>query len=141
MSQEYKISLSQVCKDNGIVLATYKDAQKMIDLFGLNDMTRNAGFAFDTGYKKYILFDDGRSELEKRFTVAHELGHHLLGHFGYRREEDERYDKCNSADLAIALNSNTTLFWQKSFALVFLFYHEQSQYHFPPVAYLKIDFE
>ena len=86
------IKLSQICKDNGIILATYKGAQEMIDLLRLNDMTcGNAGFAFNSGNHKYILFDDSRPETEVRFTVAHELAHHLLGHLDYRSEEARKH--------------------------------------------------
>lgn len=87
-----KIKLSQICKDNDIILATYKSAQKLIDAFGLNEMThRSAGFALDAGYHKYIFFDDSLPEMGVRFTVAHELAHHLLGHLDYRSEEDSKY--------------------------------------------------
>lgn len=80
-----KIKLSQICKDNGIILATYKNAQPLIDIFRQDGMSyENTGCAFVFGDRKYILYDDSRPEMEMRFTVAHELAHHLLGHLDYR---------------------------------------------------------
>lgn len=110
---EKKIKLSQICKDNGIILAPYKSSQKMIDLFRPNGMFHGStGFAVNSGGRKYILFDDSRPEMEVRFTVAHELAHHLLGHLDYRSEESGKYPQDMEVEanlFAVAIITNDIL--------------------------------
>ena len=36
--------------------------------------------------KKIIYYNPTESEIRQRFTLAHELGHHLLGHTRYKNE-------------------------------------------------------
>ncbi len=70
--------LNDICKDENIKLIEFTDEFGKI-LTG-NTNTVGEGRAVAQGNKKYIFFDNSAQIWEKRFTVAHEIAHHLLGH-------------------------------------------------------------
>ena len=41
--------------------------------------------------KKIIYYNPTESEIRQRFTLAHELGHHLLGHTRYKNEYRDNF--------------------------------------------------
>lgn len=82
-----KVSFKQVCNDYGIRLCSFQSAEKYMKMVGL-DPSKSSGYAVYQN-RPIILFDDERPIEEVRFTVAHELGHILLGHLSYRQENGE----------------------------------------------------
>lgn len=86
-----KIDLNKVCKDRGIRHVAYSSCQDAVRKLGL-DARKEPGVAFvvEDG-TPVILFNDTMTPLEIQFTVAHELGHILLGHLNYRKSVRDRY--------------------------------------------------
>lgn len=70
--------LNDICKDENIKLIEFTDEFGKI-LTG-NSNTVGQGQAVLQGNEHYIIFDKTAPIWEKRFTVAHEVAHHLLGH-------------------------------------------------------------
>lgn len=66
------ISLSDICDRLGIVLLDNTSAQEL--------RPTESGVALKQGGVWYIIFDDTDTRGKQRFTIAHELGHILLGH-------------------------------------------------------------
>lgn len=69
---ELPVSLSKICNALDITILDNKHAQELHP--GEN------GIAIKQNDKWYIIFDDTDVYGKQRFTVAHELGHILLGH-------------------------------------------------------------
>lgn len=70
--------LNDICKDENIKLIDFTDEFGEI-LIGTSN-TIGQGLAVAQEDKKYIFFDRTAQKWEKRFTVAHEIAHHLFGH-------------------------------------------------------------
>ena len=70
--------LNDICKDENIKLIGFTD--ELSNVFTDEQNFTGQGFAIAQGNEKYILFDKTASTWERRFTVAHEVAHHLLGH-------------------------------------------------------------
>lgn len=66
------ISLSDICDKLEIVLLDNTEAQEL--------RPTESGVALKQNGVWYIIFDDTDSRGKQRFTIAHELGHILLGH-------------------------------------------------------------
>ncbi|MDO5785883.1 MAG: ImmA/IrrE family metallo-endopeptidase [Eubacteriales bacterium] len=74
---------SVVCRHYGWVLADYAAGAGSIRALGLAGLTgRTDGFCTVTKNHTYIFFDSSLPSGRQRFTVAHEIGHLLLGHVG-----------------------------------------------------------
>lgn len=72
---------SAVCEHYGWVLADYKTGGASIALLGLEGMTKQTdGFCAVTKNHAYIFFDSTLPAGRQRFTIAHEVGHLVLGH-------------------------------------------------------------
>lgn len=69
------VDLNDICKRLGVRVRRYADAR------GLSDTALQAdGLTFFSWGKPVILYNQDRSPMRIRFTVAHELGHLVLGH-------------------------------------------------------------
>lgn len=80
---ELPVSVSAICRQLGYPLYSYRKAAKAIAAAGLSNQCRTSdGFTFVTGGKTYIFYSDICTPARQRFTVAHELGHIILGHVG-----------------------------------------------------------
>lgn len=66
------VSLSGICKDLGIAILDNKHANEL--------QPGENGIAVMQNDKWYIIFDDTDIYGKQRFTIAHELGHILMGH-------------------------------------------------------------
>ena len=86
-----RIDFNKVCKDYGIRLFSYQSLRKANN--GLLEshkeldsvMRESSGVCFAIGGNQPVIaFDADRDDLEIRYTVAHELGHILLGHLRFR---------------------------------------------------------
>lgn len=78
------VNLGAVCQHLGIKAYTYRAAADAIASVGLSNQCKlSDGFTYCNGGKAYIFYDDATCSLgRQRFTVAHELGHIILGHVG-----------------------------------------------------------
>lgn len=86
-----EIDLNKICKDYGICACSYSDNPEIVKKNRLKELgTSGISFKMTDGTPA-ILFDSSLSPMEVRFTVAHELGHILLGHLDYRGSMKEAY--------------------------------------------------
>lgn len=69
---ELPVSLSMICKDLGITILDNKNANEL--------QPGENGIAVMQKDKWYIIFDGTDIYGKQRFTIAHELGHVLMGH-------------------------------------------------------------
>lgn len=80
-----KVDLGKLCAGYGIRAVPYRTAWQLICDCGLEQLANDtAGFCFFLDDQYIILYDSSRPILEVRFTVAHELGHIVLGHLSFR---------------------------------------------------------
>lgn len=90
----------------GIRYFSYEDAAVAIKNRGLSelsDMTEQyKGLALYNGDIPVILFDGTLQPAEKRYTIAHELGHLVLGHLDKQRFEGDPERKELEADIFAA---------------------------------------
>jgi len=69
------VDLKAICKQLGVRVRRYADVR------GLSDAAAQAdGLTFFSWGKPVILYNQDRSPMRIRFTIAHELGHLVLGH-------------------------------------------------------------
>lgn len=79
--KELPVSLNEICRQLGVRVFSYADAAKIIQnkqLAGI--VAKTDGLSFYNGDTPVILFDQTLSLNRNRFTIAHELGHIILGH-------------------------------------------------------------
>lgn len=78
------VSMTQVCKALGVQTMSYGQGYKIIQAFGLADrVLKSNGFLFRMeGEPPIVLYSHNRHPGRTRFTIAHELGHLMLGHTG-----------------------------------------------------------
>lgn len=80
------VSTAALCEHYGWVLADYQEGKTAIDLLGLSSLTeRTDGFCTMTDHFTYIFYNSVLPVGRQRFTVAHEIGHLVLGHVGRGR--------------------------------------------------------
>ena len=74
---------SEVCRHYGWILSDYIGGARSIEVLGLASLTaKTDGFCTVTANHIYIFFDSALPVGRQRFTVAHEIGHLVLGHVG-----------------------------------------------------------
>ena len=74
---------SEICRHYNWVLADYIDGKRSIELLGLSELREKTdGFCAVTENHVYIFYDSSLAVGRQRFTVAHEIGHLILGHVG-----------------------------------------------------------
>lgn len=75
------VDLNVICKKLGVRTVSYKAAKTLIAERGLSDIiARSDGLTFYAGDMPVILYNESCIAGRIRFTVAHELGHIILGH-------------------------------------------------------------
>lgn len=80
---ELPVSMSQICEHYGWILRSYQGGLRSIELLGLTGlMEKTDGFCAVTKNHVYIFYDRTMPVGRQRFTVAHEIGHLMLGHVG-----------------------------------------------------------
>ena len=71
------VDLNHICRKLGVGVYRYEDVQ------GLPDVALQAdGLLYFEGDVPVILYDQDKPPMRIRFTIAHELGHLILGHVG-----------------------------------------------------------
>ncbi len=74
---------SEICRHYHWILSDYHNGARSIELLGLSGlMKKTDGFCTITRNYTYIFFDGSLPTGRQRFTVAHEIGHLVLGHVG-----------------------------------------------------------
>lgn len=74
---------SEICRHYSWVLADYIAGERSIALFGLSKLKEKTdGFCTVTANHTYIFYNSSLPVGRQRFTVAHEIGHLVLGHVG-----------------------------------------------------------
>lgn len=89
-----RINFNEVCKDHSIRVCSYQALQKIGGCIDSqltsnisNALRESSGISIlleDT--EPLILFDSELEASDVRFTIAHELGHILLGHLDFRNK-------------------------------------------------------
>lgn len=86
------VDVFEICRREDIELLPFTDdrTKKIAVLLGMRlNMDVSDGFAFQVRGKQCIFYDDRRSAERQRSTVAHELGHIVLGHtWGFKSGVD-----------------------------------------------------
>lgn len=74
---------SEICRHYGWILSDYRNGERAVEALGLEELMEvTDGFCTVTKNHTYIFFDSSLPSGRQRFTVAHEIGHLLLGHVG-----------------------------------------------------------
>lgn len=75
------VDINAVCRELGVRVLSYDDGAELIERAHLFRAARHTrGLTFYLGDDPAILFDETREFREIMFTIAHELGHLVLGH-------------------------------------------------------------
>nr|WP_300183587.1 ImmA/IrrE family metallo-endopeptidase [uncultured Agathobaculum sp.] len=75
------VDLNTIRNQLGVHIASYKDAKALIRKRNLSVLTAQTdGFTFYARAEPVILYSEACSPERIRFTIAHELGHIVLGH-------------------------------------------------------------
>lgn len=115
MKNRASVNLNQVCKDYGIRIFDYNDQTEALSRLNLLEHVSGPeasnGFAFLFKGEPVILFDGGREKTEVRYTIAHELGHIILGHLSYRNKGGKmpEYAEMEANCFAAAIIANDIL--------------------------------
>lgn len=77
------LDVFKLCRENSIALIPYSapEARRMAESAGVGDwIEKTNAFAVQLAGTSAIFWDDSKSIEYQRAVIAHELGHHLLGH-------------------------------------------------------------
>lgn len=75
------VDLNAVLRHLDVRVYAYSRGQELLEAAGLTEAARQvSGFTFFAGAQPVILYNDTELPQRIRFTVAHELGHIVLGH-------------------------------------------------------------
>lgn len=78
---ELPVKIVPICRNYGIRVRSYQDSSDVLRGLGLLHMTdRTDGFLTYISGAPVIFYDQRCVPGRQRFTIAHELGHYLLGH-------------------------------------------------------------
>ena len=82
---EPPVNITRLCKELGIFCLTYEKGQALIHEMRLEKFTHQDGFSVVFGKRNFVFYNAQISPKERiRFTLAHELGHIVLGHHKQR---------------------------------------------------------
>lgn len=95
-TQELPVKISRICGAYGVTLRSYQAGAPLIRELGLEAQCGvSDGFTVRSDGRCYVFYNMEQSPGRVRFTIAHELGHILLGHLGdgehtiYNREPSQ----------------------------------------------------
>lgn len=75
------VDMGKICEALGYHLYSYRSAEKIIKQFHLEKQCQlSDGFTMRFPHGTYIYYSDACTPGRQRFTVAHEVGHLVLGH-------------------------------------------------------------
>lgn len=82
-TRELPVKVSRICVAYGVTLRSYQAGASLIRELGLEAQCgASDGFTVRSGGRCYAFYNMEQSAGRVRFTIAHELGHILLGHLG-----------------------------------------------------------
>lgn len=82
--EQLPVDVTSICQALGIRVFSYRSGEKMIARHGLQQLTEQTdGFAMMLYDVPVIFFDSRCTKQRARFTIAHEIGHIMLGHVGH----------------------------------------------------------
>lgn len=77
------VDIRAICRHLGCKLYTYDAGHKIINAFKLSEQAEKTdGFTVLYRGVPYIFYSGSVPETRRRFTIAHEIGHIVLGHVG-----------------------------------------------------------
>lgn len=77
------VDVREICRHLGCKLYSYDAGWKIISAFKLNEQVEKSdGFTVLYRDVPYIFYSGSTPEARQRFTIAHEIGHIVLGHVG-----------------------------------------------------------
>lgn len=80
---ELPVKVETICQHYEWTLATYTEARQALEALDLMRLAASTdGFCLHLSGRYYIFFDDHTPRGRQRFTIAHEIGHIMLGHVG-----------------------------------------------------------
>ena len=75
------VDVKKLCKDMNLLYYNYEDGKELIERYKLQPLTINDGFSNIIKNRYAIFYNETiQPHTRKRFTVAHEIGHIVLGH-------------------------------------------------------------
>ncbi len=132
----FPLDLHQICDELGILLFTKKDyvefhraTKQSLPLISISD--GRSYLTYRNGVKTYTIIYDDKPYWRWRFTIAHELGHILLGHLNDSRLEINRGGIDNS--LYCELENQANVFAGNFLAPPILIHEKLQSYAFPYV--------
>lgn len=82
-TRELPVKVSRICRGYGVTLRSYQVGAPLIRELGLEAQCDiSDGFTVRSGDRCYVFYNMEQPPGQVRFTIAHELGHVLLGHLG-----------------------------------------------------------
>lgn len=82
-TRELPVKVSSICAAYGVTLRSYAAGEPLIRALGLMEQCAvSDGFSVRTGGRTMAFYNGTQPPGRVRFTVAHEMGHILLGHLG-----------------------------------------------------------
>ncbi len=77
------VKISDICRAEGVKVIPYSAGGELLKKLNLEERAReNDGLSNAPQGQRLIFYNDSCIIGRQRFTVAHELGHHILGHVG-----------------------------------------------------------
>lgn len=77
------VKITALCRQMGISIHTYQTSGEILERNRLSELaSQTDGFCVNSDGKYHIFYDSRLPIPRKRFTLAHELGHIILGHIG-----------------------------------------------------------
>lgn len=75
------VKIVSICRSYGIRVRSYQDSAEILRKLNLTQMIdKTDGFLMYISGEPVIFYDKRCTEGRQRFTIAHEMGHYLLGH-------------------------------------------------------------
>lgn len=82
-TRELPVKVSRICGAYGVTLRSCQAGAPLIRALGLETQCGSSdGFTVRSGGRCYVFYNAEQQPGRVRFTIAHELGHILLGHLG-----------------------------------------------------------
>lgn len=106
-AHELPLRISDVCRHYGFILRSYKDGGDILERLGLLEHCQiNDGFATVYEGRYYIFYDQEMGHGRIRFTIAHEVGHIVLGHLSKEGQKTMRNREPQANDSKIEVMAN-----------------------------------
>lgn len=85
--------IQNIYQKKGIRLVPYSEGREAIQALKWDDLFQYKGFCFQLDGDYYTFYDDAAPADGHSFTLAHELGHILMGHIAPGAKPDSERDE------------------------------------------------